>query len=103
MNKPETCRDVLAELGSMVKMFRSLGGDLSQFGFTPNRIRAAIAADDAERARLRGIERAAIEMALVRFNGNAWQSWRGGAEQWHRYLDARRALLVLLPEVRDDG
>lgn len=88
MTKPETCRDVLAELLANDVDFAELG-DRS---FPESRIRAAIASDDAELARLRGIESAAIK-----YVGSGRQSWDGDDEQWFKYLDDRRSLIALLP------
>lgn len=55
----ETCRDVLAELLARTDQWGG-AGSLTGCGITPDRLRAAIAADDAERERLRGIEAAAL-------------------------------------------
>lgn len=57
----ETSRDVLAELLAAMEGYArgTLGADLPYYKFSSDRIRAAIAADDAELARLRCIEDAA--------------------------------------------
>lgn len=57
----ETCRDVLAVMLAHIERY----GDPSLCGFATSRIRAAIAADDAELARLRRIEDAARRFGEV--------------------------------------
>lgn len=57
----ETPRDVLAELLAAASNMSDLADALDFHGFSTDRIRAAIAADDAERERMRRIEDAARE------------------------------------------
>ncbi len=57
---PETCRDVLAEL--LDRIDRHTAGGPGWVWVEPDRIRAAIAADDVELARLRRIEESARDV-----------------------------------------
>ena len=57
--KTETCRDVLVEMLATASNISDFDDLLDFHGFSTDRIRAAIAADDAELARLRRLLEAA--------------------------------------------